>query len=1314
MDFYKIVEFPSKRGDIEIFPDFRVTHSKDLMTRGKGFYAIWDESAGLWSTDEYDVARLIDNDLQKYLDERGTNFQGRVKVKWVRDYSSGSWINFKNYVGKISDNAAQLDNKIAFLNTKVEKKDHISKRLPYNLEPGDYSAWDEILSTLYDPDERAKIEWAIGSIISGDSKSIQKFLVFYGDPGTGKSTVLDIIQKLFEGYYTVFEAKTLTNGSNLFATEVFKSNPLLAIQHDGDLSRIEDNSKLNSIVSHEEVIINEKFKSQYYQKANCMLFMATNKPVKITDAKAGLIRRLIDIRPSGRKIPFDRYNELKNEIDFQLPGIAWHCLEVYNMMGKNYYNNYRPIDMMYKTDPFFNFVEDSYDVFTRQEGITLKQAYSMYKEYCEMSNADYTLQMYKFREELKNYFSSFEERARVDDIPIRSYYSGFLKEKFDSEKRETEKMDISSKLTFRTATSILDHVLKDCKAQYATEDGKPKAKWSAVETTLSDIDTSILHYVKVPENHIVIDFDIKDENGNKSFEKNLEAAAKWPATYAELSKSGGGIHLHYNYLGDPKSLSRVYDKDIEIKVFTGNSSLRRKVSKCNNLPIATISSGLPLKEVKMVSEQTIKNEKALRALLRKNLNKEVHASTKSSIDFIFKLLDDAYSSGMHYDVTDMRPAILSFAAKSTNQADYCLKAVAKMKFKSEEATPDAPTSLSQSAIDDDAFDIVFFDIEVFPNLLLVCWKKIGENNPIHDLFNPSPEELEELFKMKLVGFNCRRYDNHVCYARSLGYSNEQIYMLSQRIINKSDNAMFSEAYNLSYTDIYDFAAAANKKSLKKLEIEMGIHHVELDIPWDKPVPKELWPKVAKYCHNDVNATEAAWYYLQADWVARCILADLAGMSVNSTTNELTTRIIFGHNRNPQDEFQYRDLSKPVKHLDPPVMNFLKTACPEMMAVKHGPDESLLPYFPGYSYENGVSTYKGIVTGEGGCVIAEEGVWYDVALLDITSMHPHSTIAECLFGVRYTKAFRDIVEGRVSIKHKAWEELNDMLDGKLLPYIELVKAGKISASQLADALKTAVNSVYGLTAAKFKNAFRDPRNIDNIVAKRGALFMIDLREEVIKRGYTVAHIKTDSIKIPNATPEIIKFVMDFGRLYGYTFEHEATYKKMCLVNDAVYIAQYEDKDVCMEKYGYVPGKNESHSLEWTATGTQFQIPYVFKTLFSHEPILFNDMCETKSVTSSLYLDMNENEPENHVYRFVGKTGAFCPIKPGKGGGELLRKVSEDKYAFAVGSKGYRWLEAEDVKNLNKEEDIDVSYYRSLVDDAIDSISKYVDFDDFINK
>ena len=363
---------------------------------------------------------------------------------------------------------------------------------------------------------------------------------------------------------------------------------------------------------------------------------------------------------------------------------------------------------------------------------------------------------------------------------------------------------------------------------------------------------------------------------------------------------------------------------------------------------------------------------------------------------------------------------------------------------------------------------------------------------------------------------------------------------------------------------------------------------------------------------------------------------------------------------------------------------------------------------------------------------------NVALLDISSMHPHSAIAEVLFGVKFTRAFRDIVEGRVSIKHEAWDIVNTMLDGKLTPYIQKVIDGEMTSKQLADALKTAINSVYGLTSASFENAFRDPRNKDNIVAKRGALFMINLKHEVQELGFTVAHIKTDSIKIPDATPEIIQFVMDYGKRYGYTFEHEATYDRMCLVNDAVYIAKYKD------------GK---HAGEWTATGTQFAVPYVFKKLFSGEDITFEDMCETKSVSSALYLDMNEGLPDvseeekqyakllkelsdvskledpmtdecqeferlgkiiadGHCYRFIGKIGQFCPIKDGCGGGLLMREKNGRYYA-ATGSKGYRWLESEMVRELDKQDDIDRSYYDKLVDDAVKTISEYGDFEWFVS-
>lgn len=1267
------------------------------MIRGGDFYAIWNDAIGLWCKDEITAIRLIDKELEDYYIQHKDLFDGSsIRVMYLWDADSGSIDKWHKYVQhQMFDNFHTLDGTIIFSDKVTTREDYASHQLTYPLQPTEIKAYEELIDTLYLPEERHKIEWAIGSVISGASKSLQKFFVFYGAAGTGKSTVLNIIQELFDGYYSTFEAETLASKNDSFALEAFAKNPLIAIQHDGDLSKIETNTRLNSIVSHEEMVINQKFKSLYSAAFDSVLFMGSNRPVKITDAKSGILRRLIDISPTGNKVPSGRYRYLMDTIKFELGGIACHCLDVFNS-NPNFYNDYIPEGMMGASNDFYDFIMEVYDIFEKDNYTTLDRAWRLYKEYSEAANLQYPMNRRVFKEELKNYFKEFHDRKKLDDaVYARNVYYNFVGNKF-AKKTGSMSEDISW-IDFQEQHSKLDDILADNPAQYASEEDTPLKSWAKVRTKLKDINTNDLHFVKLSDkeetsNHIVIDFDLK-ENGEKSFEKNLKAANKWPPTYAELSKSGSGIHLHYIYDGDPSLLERLYDIDIEIKVFTGNSSLRRKLTKCNDLDISTISSGLPLKEKKMINFDGVKNEKKLRVLIKKNLNKEIHPNTKPSIDFIHYLLEEAYNSGMVYDVTDLRNDIFAFATESTNNADYCMKKVQEMKFKSENTS---------EAIEFTNDDIIFFDVEVFPNLFVVVWK--APDKDAVKMINPKPEEIEQLLKFKLVGFNCRRYDNHILYARYMGYDEQMLYELSQRIIRGDKGAFFGEAYNISYTDIYDFSS--KKQSLKKFEIDLGIHHLELGLPWDQPVPEDKWPIVAEYCINDVLATQAVFEDRKADWDARQILAEIAGLSPNDTTNSLTTRIIFGNERKPQKDFVYTDLST---------------------------------IFPGYEFKDGRSSYRGEDPKEGGYVYAEPGMYTDVALLDVASMHPTSIELLNLFGP-YTERFSAIKQARIFIKHKDYESASKMFDGKLQRYLN-----DEYADSLAYALKIAINSVYGLTSAKFDNICRDPRNVDNIVAKRGALFMIDLKHAVQEKGFTVAHIKTDSIKIPNATPEIIDFVMEFGKKYGYTFEHEATYKKMCLVNDAVYIAQTDDGT-------------------WTATGKQFQVPFVFKTLFSKEEIVFEDLCETKAVQTSLYLDMNENleslthdetkflekvekalhsesekdicelaekqkcsvavltskyeellekEAASHNYIFIGKVGNFCPIKPGCGGGILLRDCGGGKYAAAVGSSGYRWLESEIVRTLHKEDDVDISFYRNLVDEAIAALEEYGDVEWFIS-
>ena len=365
---------------------------------------------------------------------------------------------------------------------------------------------------------------------------------------------------------------------------------------------------------------------------------------------------------------------------------------------------------------------------------------------------------------------------------------------------------------------------------------------------------------------------------------------------------------------------------------------------------------------------------------------------------------------------------------------------------------------------------------------------------------------------------------------------------------------------------------------------------------------------------------------------------------------------------------------------------------------------LVDSFPGYVYDFGKSTYRGEEVGEGGYVYAEPGIYENVALLDVASMHPASIEVLDLFGP-YTKNFSALKSARLAIKRKDYDAASKMLNGKLAKFLvdreEVYDIAK--AEQLAYALKIVINIVYGLTSAKFDNAFRDTRNVDNIVAKRGALFMIDLKNAVQELGYTVAHIKTDSIKIPNATKEIIEFVEGFGKDYGYEFEHEATYEKFCLVNDAVYIAK---------PYAIL---NEPR---WIAVGAQFQHPYVFKSLFTKEEITFDDMCETKQVTQgAMYLDFEIDRPMfmPDELVFVGRTGRFVPVEAESGGG-ILYRVKDDKHYSVTGTKGHLWMEATVAKDILESTEgglyIDTAYFDKLVDDAIKTIEKFGSFEDFV--
>lgn len=1251
MDFIRVAYKEQKDGTREFYPSLQALESSDLVIRGGQFVAVWDETTGMYSRRLSHMPRIIDTAFLKMANDQ---LRPGDIVKKVRVFDNQIYSRLMGLIRQIGDMGPELDQRIVFADETPTKGMACTFKMPYSLSKADCPTWHQILDVLYSPEEKLKIEWAIGSIFSGASvDEVQKFYVFYGPPGSGKSTVLNIIEALFEGHAAHFSAYDMARADSQFSLEPFAKNPLVAVDQDGDLSRIELNKNLNSIVSHDKVLINSKGKNIFEIKPRATLFVGTNEPIKISNRKSGLFRRVVDIQPTGNTIPEAQYHQLMRQVMFELGAIAQHCMSVFEEKGSTFLSSYRSTDMMYRTNDIFNFVQDHRMVL--EKGLTLKQAHKMYVDWCEETDTRNIYKQYQFRDLLADYFEFFHEQHMIDGTRYRSYFENLKPlEKFSWKGTSPEKSDW---LHLTQETSLLDDYLKDQPAQYASKEGTPTQAWENVTGTLKDLDTSKEHYVQVPLQHVVIDFDLKDENGDKSLELCMAAAALWAPTYAELSRSGLGLHLHYEFEGDVTKLAALYGDGIEVKTLLGKASLRRKRSLCSGLPVATISSGLPIKEEKVLTPKVMANEKSLRSLITRALNKEINVGTKPNMDMIQQVLKDATDQGMVYDVSDMWDDIFTFAMSSSNQRDKCLEIALGLKLKSEDGLEEETTS-------DEEKPKAHLDCEVYPNLFAIGW--IYDDVPNDDvviMLNPSASEVEELLNtLRLIGYNCRSYDAHILWAASMGYDNAALYELSQRIIvHKDRQAMFGAAYNLFYGDLYDILS--EKKTLKKWEIELGLPHMEMDLPWDEPVPEDRVQDVLDYLRNDVLSTRALAKARAGDIRAREILAELSGLQLINTNRQHTEKLIFGDVKDTQNDLVYTPLAE---------------------------------MFPGYKYDRFApgkdkSTYRGETVGEGGLVRAKPGMYQNVALFDVTSMHPTSIIKLNLFG-KYTPKFKELMDVRILIKQGRLEEAGQMFDGRLAKYVSDPKEAKM----LSDALKIVINSVYGLTAASFPNKFRDPDNVDNIVAKRGALFMLDLIGHCEDLGYEWVHVKTDSIKIvvPDEIPveTIYKEIQRFGEEYGYNFEHEETYDRFCLVNDAVYVARKPN-----------PAWEEGPAYKWSATGAQFQHPVVFKALFTKEEILATDYVETKQVAKGAMYLVTE---ETGYKQFVGRFGAFVPVL----GGRMLLRIDGEKEHAVTGTKGYLW-EIDEIA-LGEAMDVDMTYFQELVDEATRTIDKFGSYSEFI--
>ena len=1308
-NFYRF-EKRSYNKEIIVQPVFSALYCDDIITAGSGIYAIYDEKTGLYLTKDprQKLYYVIKKDALRYLESQNLD-QGAVTLK-TPDISGA-----QGTMGALDEclkhlpagNINDMNPRLFFDTEPTDRHDRCSYKAPFDLADTPTPYYDKLTQVIFDDDTLKMVEWFYGigmcmlpdkrGNLKGATGQIQKHLNIEGYGGTGKSTFYDIVKAVYGELISDMSFATVFTTNTNESTRCFAAPALYYIDGDASVSSLRNAEDYKKIVGHDTINIKQKYLGSYDKVITGLLGSFTNEPFDINTSKDGIGRRLLNARTTGNTLKEKEYFEcMKHILNEELPAIAKRWKDRFLEMGPHAYDDWKPIEAMARSSIYYNFVSEHLVNTLYANGeidldrLPLTRAWEEFKTYADDVGYDisrHKVTKFTFRDSMGEYWHRYIDRdatARIDGKPHKNVFIDFRwsalgpKEGFKphSDPVETTK----PKFVLDQTESILDELYADQPAMYPTESGALVTTWEKCGTKLRNLDTTKVHHVLVPDpRHIVIDFDLK-ENGQKSRERNLKAIERWPLTYAEHSKSKAGVHLHYIYDGDPNKLASVIEDDIECKVYKGKASLRRVTGAgCNNEPMAHLPADFDLLRLKdvvttnqgggfdMAGATFEDRDKYLRSFIAKCIRKEHHGATAPEVDFIKEMLDRAYASGSSYDVRYLREDVLQFALSSTNQSDRCLRQVNKMHFCSDDVQDgDFEPEIEEIPTNE---PIIFYDIECYPNLFLICWKEYGKDH-VTRMVNPEPEAVRAFMTKKLVGFNNRKYDNHMIYAASIGYSNDDLYNLSQKLVSKgTTDATFMNAWNIGYADVMDIAT--KRQSLKKWEVDLGIFHKEMSIPWNEPVPDDRIEEVCEYCANDVIATEAVWDAIESDRKARAILCDLAGKPLITGKQTVIKNIIFPglKNEDIKKQFVYTDLSQEFPGY---------TFDIEPVLLKSG-EQAQKDGAPKFTP---VSRYKGHEVGEGGWVWAEPGYYENVVCFDVASMHPHSLMALNLFG-DYTKNFEAIVKTRLAIKHKDFDAARNMFDGRLAKYLD----DESQAKDLAQALKLAINSVYGYTDQK-GGPFYDPRNKDNIVAKRGALFMVEVFDAVTEAGYKVIHVKTDSIKIVNPDKACEDLVMSIGEKYGYKFEVEDRFAKICLLNNAAYIALDED------------GK-------WHAKAAQMQEPYTFKTLFTGEEIVFDDLCVTKETKrdNPMYLDHGDGKRT-----YIGHVGRFCPVLEGP---NLVKEVvltDTIKYDSVTGTKGYHWQES---YLLNGDmSQIDLSYFSNLADEARKNIEKWVSYEKFV--
>lgn len=411
------------------------------------------------------------------------------------------------------------------------------------------------------------------------------------------------------------------------------------------------------------------------------------------------------------------------------------------------------------------------------------------------------------------------------------------------------------------------------------------------------------------------------------------------------------------------------------------------------------------------------------------------------------------------------------------------------------------------------------------------WCIVGKEND-DDYFvceSTDVDYLEKIhdwrYKACLFGFNIKGYDLRILNAIEHRYSPEEVFELSQAIINEKQAPLNDYSFwnRYIFCDLYDDWFG----SLKEFESNIGMSIEETSVAFDKEnLTREDKDLIIKYCKHDVDATCVLKKHRQSYIDSKKMLSEMFDIplitTLKSTNAKLCALVL-------QAKQLYR-LQATEFEIPAKVKPYITTELPQ----------NILDLFKVFNDENQtVNLFDNTVTfGIGGIhstysdnIIAKADDTHSLINIDVTSYYPNLIMNFNYMSrnVPNPDIYKRIYQMRFEFKRKMKEELK--ANGYTPLYYDYYKK--------QEALKLILNTTYGAMKNEY-NALYDPQQASS-VCYLGQMLLAALANKIHKETHAiVVQTNTDGIlvKISNEQLDNMKrLVSEWEEITGFVMEYD---------------------------------------------------------------------------------------------------------------------------------------------------------------------------------